>query len=100
MDAPNKPFASRNVVETNSNWRRKGNEENGGGRGKEARESVDVGGTSAIINDGRWLPPGDKTTARHNKKGDANFADGHVETIQPEAASDPMYTDPSQSGKS
>ena len=42
-------------------------------------ESVDVGGSSSIINDGRWVPPGDFITSRHNKRGDVNFADGHAE---------------------
>ena len=33
-------------------------------------------GTSGIINDGRWLPTGgDWITARHDGKGDVNFAD-------------------------
>src|SRR5687768_8167114 len=32
-------------------------------------ESLDVNGSSEIINDGRWVPGGDKITARHKKKG-------------------------------
>jgi len=59
-------------------------------------ESVDVGGGSQIINDGRWLPPGDMITARHNKKGDINFGDGHVETIAPLTATNVLYSDPTQ----
>jgi prepilin-type N-terminal cleavage/methylation domain-containing protein/prepilin-type processing-associated H-X9-DG protein len=55
-------------------------------------------GQGKIINDGRWCPaspPGpDGITARHNGKGDVSFADGHVETIDPRKALDPMYTDP------
>jgi prepilin-type N-terminal cleavage/methylation domain-containing protein/prepilin-type processing-associated H-X9-DG protein len=46
-------------------------------------ESSDPGGTSAIINDGRWVPTGDIVTLRHNKKGDVAFADGHVQAVTP-----------------
>jgi len=60
-------------------------------------ESIDVGGTSAIINDGRWVPPDDKITRRHNKKGDINFGDGHAATILPRLAQDDAnYYDPSR----
>ena len=67
-------------------------------------ESIDVGGSSSIINDGRWVPPdtltpgtggGDLITLRHNKRGDVNYADGHVETIRPQLARDPQYSLPS-----
>lgn len=57
-------------------------------------ESVDVGGSSSIINDGRWVPPGDYVTTRHNKRGDVNFADGHAEAIFPRLANEPRYNDP------
>ena len=66
-------------------------------------ESIDVGGSSSIINDGRWVPPdaltsgtggGDLITLRHNKRGDVNFADGHVEPIRPQLARDPQYSLP------
>lgn len=59
-----------------------------------AGESADVGGSSNIINDGRWLPPGDMLTARHSNKGDVNYADGHVETIAPRVATNSIYCDP------
>lgn len=65
-------------------------------------ESIDVGGSSSIINDGRWVPPdnigtgGDLITLRHGKKGDVNFADGHVESIRPQLATDPNYHDPAR----
>lgn len=59
-----------------------------------AGESVDVGGHSNIINDGRWLAPGDMLTARHSGKGVVNFADGHVETIAPLTATNAIYCDP------
>ncbi|PYJ60904.1 MAG: hypothetical protein DME24_07935 [Verrucomicrobia bacterium] len=65
-------------------------------------ESIDVAGSSSIVNDGRWAPPdtpgsndGDLITLRHNKRGDVNFADGHVEPIRPQLArDDPNYTLP------
>jgi prepilin-type N-terminal cleavage/methylation domain-containing protein/prepilin-type processing-associated H-X9-DG protein len=57
-------------------------------------ESIDVGGSSLIINDGRWVSPGDLLTARHNKKADITFADGHVATLRPEEGrDDPLYYD-------
>jgi prepilin-type N-terminal cleavage/methylation domain-containing protein/prepilin-type processing-associated H-X9-DG protein len=37
----------------------------------------------SIINDGRWLASGDSITVRHEGKGDAAFADGHVEPVLP-----------------
>ena len=66
-------------------------------------ESIDVGGSSSIINDGRWVPPdtltpgtggGDLLTLRHNKRGDVNYADGHVQTIRPQLARNPIYSLP------
>jgi prepilin-type N-terminal cleavage/methylation domain-containing protein/prepilin-type processing-associated H-X9-DG protein len=60
-----------------------------------AGESIDVGGSSAIVNDGRWVPGGDQITRRHNKKGNAVFADGHSEPVRPEIASNPLYSNPS-----
>ncbi len=62
-----------------------------------AGESIDVNGTSSIINDGRFVPPGDLITLRHNKKGNINFGDGHAEPIRPRLArDDPNYYDPSR----
>jgi prepilin-type N-terminal cleavage/methylation domain-containing protein/prepilin-type processing-associated H-X9-DG protein len=62
-----------------------------------AIESIDVNGTSSIINDGRFVPPGDLITRRHNKKGDITFADGHAEPIFPRLArDDPNYYDPAR----
>ena len=57
-------------------------------------ESPDVGGTTSIINDGRWVPGGDKITVRHNKKGNTTYADGHVENILPRVAEDRRFSDP------
>src|SRR5690606_9151703 len=61
-----------------------------------ANESVDVGGSSSIINDGRWVPPGDFVTTRHNRRGDVNFADGHAENIFPRVANEPRNHDPTR----
>lgn len=36
---------------------------------------------AAIINDGRWVPTGDYITIRHNGRGNALFADGHVTAV-------------------
>jgi prepilin-type processing-associated H-X9-DG protein len=36
-----------------------------------------------VINDRRWVPTGDSLTARHNKKANVAFADGHVENVLP-----------------
>jgi prepilin-type N-terminal cleavage/methylation domain-containing protein/prepilin-type processing-associated H-X9-DG protein len=57
-------------------------------------ESIDVGGTSSVINDGRWVPGGDKITIRHQGRGDAVFADGHAETVRPQIADRPEFSDP------
>jgi prepilin-type N-terminal cleavage/methylation domain-containing protein/prepilin-type processing-associated H-X9-DG protein len=57
-------------------------------------ESIDVGGSSSVINDGRWASPGDLITLRHNKRGDVNFADGHAEPLRPKLVrDDPNYYD-------
>ncbi|MGZ8921447.1 MAG: type II secretion system protein [Limisphaerales bacterium] len=57
-------------------------------------ESPDIGGSSSIINDGRWVPGGDRITTRHNKKGQSAFADGHAETVNPLIADRREYSDP------
>ena len=57
-------------------------------------ESPDVGGSSSIINDGRWVPGGDKITVRHNKRGNSTFADGHAEPVRPEVAEQREYSEP------
>jgi prepilin-type N-terminal cleavage/methylation domain-containing protein/prepilin-type processing-associated H-X9-DG protein len=52
-----------------------------------AEEQASYGGgdvsdpSASIINDGRWAAPGDVLTSRHNKRGDAGFADGHVTAV-------------------
>ena len=57
-------------------------------------ESPDVGGTSSIINDGRWVPGSDKITIRHQGRGDTSFADGHADTVRPQIADLPEFSDP------
>jgi len=61
-----------------------------------ASESIDVGGSSSIINDGRYVPPGDLITLRHNKRGNITFADGHVTNVRPKVANNPLYYDPNR----
>jgi prepilin-type N-terminal cleavage/methylation domain-containing protein/prepilin-type processing-associated H-X9-DG protein len=46
-------------------------------------ESIDPRGSSSIINDGRFVPPGDLLSLRHNQKADVAFADGHVVPVTP-----------------
>ena len=36
---------------------------------------------AGVLNDGRWLPPGNPLTSRHNKKAVAGFADWHVDSV-------------------
>jgi prepilin-type N-terminal cleavage/methylation domain-containing protein/prepilin-type processing-associated H-X9-DG protein len=62
-----------------------------------SNESIDVGGSSSILNDGRWVPPpfgGDLLTRRHNKKADVGFADGHVQPATPQMGREARFTDP------
>jgi prepilin-type N-terminal cleavage/methylation domain-containing protein/prepilin-type processing-associated H-X9-DG protein len=52
--------------------------------------------STAYADDGRWLPGvnGPNTvTTRHNKRGNANFADGHAEPVTAKFASDPLHFD-------
>ena len=39
--------------------------------------------SASIINDGRWVAPGDVLSLRHSGKGDVTFADGHVQSVTP-----------------
>ena len=39
--------------------------------------------TANVLNDGRYAPPGDAPTIRHQKKCDVGFADGHVLSVLP-----------------
>jgi prepilin-type processing-associated H-X9-DG protein/prepilin-type N-terminal cleavage/methylation domain-containing protein len=57
-------------------------------------ESPDVGGSSSVINDGRWVPGSDKITIRHQGRGNVVFADGHCSTVRPQIADLPEYSDP------
>lgn len=49
---------------------------------EERGESSDGPGNS-IIDDGRWVPPGNTLTSRHAGKADVAFADSHVEKVTP-----------------
>jgi prepilin-type processing-associated H-X9-DG protein len=40
-----------------------------------------VANGNKILDDGRWTPGPNGITARHNKKGNVTFADGHAERI-------------------
>jgi prepilin-type N-terminal cleavage/methylation domain-containing protein/prepilin-type processing-associated H-X9-DG protein len=57
-------------------------------------ESSDPHGTSSIINDGRFVPPGDLLSLRHNKKADVAFADGHVVPVTPAFGDQEINTRP------
>jgi prepilin-type N-terminal cleavage/methylation domain-containing protein/prepilin-type processing-associated H-X9-DG protein len=38
--------------------------------------------SSGVINDGRWVPPGDVLTSRHSLRGNVAFADGHALAVK------------------
>jgi prepilin-type N-terminal cleavage/methylation domain-containing protein/prepilin-type processing-associated H-X9-DG protein len=42
-------------------------------RGEELSDS-----SASIVNDGRWVPPGDVLTSRHSGRADVGYADGHA----------------------
>jgi prepilin-type N-terminal cleavage/methylation domain-containing protein/prepilin-type processing-associated H-X9-DG protein len=44
-------------------------------------ESPNPRGTDGVINDGRWVFGGDLLSARHGKKANVTFADGHVQPV-------------------
>jgi prepilin-type N-terminal cleavage/methylation domain-containing protein/prepilin-type processing-associated H-X9-DG protein len=48
---------------------------------KKPKEAFDP--NANIINDGRYVPPGDAPTIRHNGRCDVGFADGHVLQVTP-----------------
>jgi prepilin-type processing-associated H-X9-DG protein/prepilin-type N-terminal cleavage/methylation domain-containing protein len=62
----------------------------------EERGGADDGPGSAVIDDGRWIPPGYPLTMRHSGKANVTFADGHVETVTKDFAdaSHPQNYDP------
>lgn len=47
----------------------------------EEKGAVNDGPGSAVIDDGRWLPPGYPLTSRHAKRANVTMADGRVETV-------------------
>jgi len=52
------------------------------------------GGPYTTLDDGRWLPGPNAITARHNKKGNVSFADGHAERIDNQTALLPEHKNP------
>ena len=46
-------------------------------------EASNTDPASSIINDGRWVSPGDSLSIRHNKRANVGFADGHVMPVTP-----------------
>jgi len=49
--------------------------------------------STAYADDGRWLPGPNTITTRHSKRGNANFADGHAQSVDAKFASDPNHFD-------
>ncbi len=60
---------------------------------EERGRNGDGPGTS-VIDDGRWVPPGNSLTMRHNGLADVAFADSHVETVSRAFGEDPANFDP------
>ncbi len=51
-------------------------------------------GATVFLDDGRWVPP-NTITIRHNRRGNANFADGHAEPVDYKFAADTNHIDAS-----
>jgi prepilin-type N-terminal cleavage/methylation domain-containing protein/prepilin-type processing-associated H-X9-DG protein len=49
--------------------------------------------STAYADDGRWLPGPNTITTRHNKRGNANFADGHAQPVDSKFAKEPNNYD-------
>jgi prepilin-type N-terminal cleavage/methylation domain-containing protein/prepilin-type processing-associated H-X9-DG protein len=49
--------------------------------------------STAYADDGRWVPGPNTITTRHNKRGNANFADGHAQPVDAKFAQDPDHFD-------
>lgn len=49
--------------------------------------------STAYADDGRWLPGPNTVTIRHNKRGNANFADGHAQPVDSVYANNPDHYD-------
>jgi prepilin-type processing-associated H-X9-DG protein len=47
-----------------------------------------------VINDGRWAPPGDALSMRHNGRANVGFADGHCEGVKPSYATNLVNCQP------
>ena len=57
-------------------------------------ESPNPRGTEGVINDGRWVSDGDLLSARHGKKANVTFADGHVQPVLWKFGVDPKNSRP------
>jgi len=42
---------------------------------------IQAGYSSKVADDGRWVSPENGITTRHNKRGNANFVDGHAQIV-------------------
>ena len=62
----------------------------------EEKGATDDGPGTAVIDDGRWVPPGYPLTSRHVRRANVTFADGHVERVPFDYAnsSRPEHYDP------
>jgi prepilin-type N-terminal cleavage/methylation domain-containing protein/prepilin-type processing-associated H-X9-DG protein len=47
----------------------------------EEKGAMEDGPGTAVIDDGRWLPPGYPLTSRHAKRANVTMADGHTESV-------------------
>ncbi len=59
-----------------------------------ATEASNTNSTASIIFDGRFVPPGDALTVRHNGYGNVSFVDGHAFTVSPQFATNLVNTRP------
>ena len=61
---------------------------------EEPASTIDAAaGAAVLLDDGRWVPPGNTITIRHSKKGNANFADGHAQPVDYKFGADPAHYD-------
>ncbi len=47
----------------------------------EEKGAANDGPGTAVIDDGRWLPPGYPLTSRHRRRANVTMADGHIESV-------------------
>jgi prepilin-type N-terminal cleavage/methylation domain-containing protein/prepilin-type processing-associated H-X9-DG protein len=85
------PFKMSNVIHP-ANTIMLAEEPNSTNRVSEMPPAPYGGGT--VMDDGRWVPPGNTITLRHGGKGNANFADGHAQSVDYIFASQQSHYDP------